>query len=85
MRESESLFVLHPNFLMSQMPSRSGFIPAVYSHTPETMQYTLFRQTAIRMPMLGKETDVAAFFVLDHDTPVEVSALSPSETQADWS
>jgi hypothetical protein len=69
------IFVRHLDLSMSQIRSRSGFEPPVYSHTSETVEYTLSRQTAIRMPMLGKETDVTAFFVLDHDTPVAVRTL----------
>jgi hypothetical protein len=60
---------------MSQIRSGSGFEPRVYSHTPETVEYTLSRQTAIRMPMLDKETDVVTFLVLDHDAPVAVRIL----------
>lgn len=42
------------------------------AHTEQTLQYTRTRETTIQMPMLGEETHLAAFLVLDHDTPTEV-------------
>lgn len=43
------------------------------THTEQTLRYTRSRETTIRLPMLGEETNLAASFVLDHDTTTEVS------------
>jgi hypothetical protein len=68
--------LLYLDPVISQPRARIGYPLTVYSHTPETLQYTLDRRTTIQMPMLGKETDHVAFFILDHDTPAEVRTLS---------